>query len=131
MFSPTARICGKDERTWYRIASRERVTRQSGRAAADRIVVDDLTSGLLSARSRTRVATFVVQARLGQRTFGTHDAFVFAVRGSSDQPGLAGADGVAVDNSANTVRSAGRRATRISLNGCNDKSPQQSAVAEN
>ena len=46
----------------------------------DGIVVDHRTDGVIAARSRTRVSTFLVDASSGLGTLGTDDTFRFASR---------------------------------------------------
>jgi len=76
-------------------------------------VVHDLATSLQSAASRTRIFALVADASLVLRTFSTDDTFRSAVGRCSDVALDAGADSVAVGDSADAVASARIRLARI------------------
>lgn len=97
----------------FGFASDERVPREARWAAANGIVVDYLTLCSDTAGSRTRVYASLVAAGLILWTVGANRAFRSAGRRRSNVAGHATAHRLFVNYSTDTVRSAGRRVTRV------------------
>lgn len=71
------------ELTWYRIASSKRISGICKSTATDGAVVNYLTNSKLSASSRTRISTFLINAGSIEGTFRTYNAFRSATRRTS------------------------------------------------
>lgn len=89
-----------------RLASNERVASVSTRATTDGIVVYNFTPSSNSARSRARIYTFLINARLVKRALGTNYAFWSASRWSAYETRHARAHRLAVHFTALAVRAA-------------------------
>jgi hypothetical protein len=89
----------------FNLTSNERIASVSWRTATDRIVVDDLTFGVYSTCSRTRIATFLVATSLILRTFIVCGTFRSTSRRSSYVSWHTRTYGLAIDLAALRVGS--------------------------
>lgn len=99
--------------TFFFKAMQKWVANQAGRAAADGVVVDDLTFGCHPTGTRTWVNAGLSHTGLVLGTIGTDHTLRPTVRCAAIVARLARADGVVVDWSTHAVRPTGRRDTRV------------------
>lgn len=98
--------------TYWR-ALLERITGVVRRTRAVRIVVAYVAQRVQSARVRTRIGAFLVDARLIERALRTDDALRTTIRRTIHVSWQTGAHRLVVDRSALAVRAARRRIARI------------------
>lgn len=96
----------------YGLTSDERVSREPGRAATDRVVIHHLAPGSDATGSGTGIPTFLVAARLILTALRTHYALRPASRRAAYEARHARAHGLAVYFAALAVGAAGRGIAR-------------------
>jgi hypothetical protein len=89
------------------IAQHERITLESDEAHAHRRVTYDPTVGINSARTRARIAAFLIDTRQMRGTLAVTDAFRSTVRRIVDEFWQAGARRCVVYDLTSTVESTG------------------------
>lgn len=99
---------------WFNLRTmNKRIARKASSAAADRVMIDNDTLGVLTAGSRARVNALVIIAGLVLLALGADGTLRSTGWRCTNKSSLAGANGVAVQSSAVAIGSTGRGFARF------------------